>query len=202
MHGCKLQEVSDKDLPQYLYNEFSNAAVRLKNSTTQTLKMNYNLLSGKMVFERDGKLYDLINPESIDTVYMQNSKFVRFGNTFYELVLTKPLTLLIENNAKLISVGKPAGYGSTSQTSSVETLSGINSNDGFYNLKLPSDYTVNIHRVYWLMKNTGMLSFVNLKQLIKIFPDKETDIKEYVKKNHISIDRRDDLIKLVQFCAE
>ncbi len=196
------QPDSDYDLPQYLYPEFSPATLKIKNGRNQVLEMNYNELTGKMVFKRDGKLYDLINAEIVDTVYMQNTKFVRFGEVFYEVIFDAPVSLFLHHKGSLISLGKPAGYGTTSQTSSITTLSGIATDKGYYNFKLPPDLTVKVDLVYWVRRNNNMSSFTNIKQFLKIFPEKENDLKVYIKDNRIKVDRKDDLIKLMRYCND
>jgi len=192
----------DTPLPQYLYPEFSSAIVKMKNGNSLTAKMNYNMVTGNMVFVRDGKLYDLLNPETIDTVYLQNCKFVHFEKVFYEVIVAAPISLFLHHNGSLAPAGKPAGYGGTSHTSSITTLSGYQSGNAYYNLELPPDFIVKVDRVYWIRKDNNMSSFMNMKQFLKIFPDKESNLNEYIKKNHIKFERRNDLIKLTGYCNE
>lgn len=192
----------DSALPQYLYPAFSLAILKMKNGNSQTSEMNYNMVTGNMVFIRDGKLYNLINTEIIDTVYLQNSEFVHFGKAFYEIILAAPIPLFLQNKGNLKSAGKPAGYDGTSETSSIATLSGISIENIRVNLKLPPDLIVKVDRIYWVRKDNNMLSFMNMKQFLKIFPGKEVEFKEYIKKNHIKIERRNDLIKLMSYCND
>jgi hypothetical protein len=53
---------------------------------------------------------------------------------------------------------------------------------------------------YILMKNE-LIPFRKLKQLEKVFPKMENQIKEYVKKEKIKIDREQDLIRVITFCS-
>lgn len=196
----RAQPNSDSPLLQYLYPDFSKAVVKMKNGQTRTAEMNYNMLTGNMVYKQEGKLYDLLNTEMIDTVVLYNSRFVRFGKAFYEVVVTEPLSLFIHHKGDLVPAGKPAGYGGTSQTSSVTSLSGISTGVGYYNLELPPDVIVKVDRIFWIRRNNEMFSFINKNQFLKIFPDKEGDLKEYMKKNRIKMESKVDLVKLMDYC--
>jgi len=61
---------------------------------------------------------------------------------------------------------------------------------------------VKVDRIYRVRKNNNLFSFINMKQFLKIFPGKENEIKEYVKNNHIKMDRENDLIKLMVYCND
>ena len=175
----------------------------MKNGTSQTTRMNYNIVTEQMVYEKDGKMYNLINPETIDTIYILTRKFVPVGKAYYELILNgTPLTLFIQQKGSLVSAGAPAAYGGTSQVSSSKYASNVQLSSGYYNLPLPSDYTVNPSLLYWIRNGNEMFSFLNEKQFIKIFPDKEKELKLFIKENHIKIINSGQLVRLVKYCNE
>lgn len=197
------QSNSDGSLPQYLFPQFNNSTVIMKNGQRQNTKMNYNLVTEKMVYEQDGKFYDLIMLTTIDTVNILNRQFIPVGNVFYELVLQgNPLTLFIQQKGTLVAAGAPAAYGGTSQVSSSKYMSSVELSGGRYNLPLPADYSVNLSPVYWIRNGNEMFSFLNEKQFIKIFPDKEKELKLFIKQNRIKISNPDQLLKLVSYCNQ
>ena len=194
------QDDSDRSYLQYLYPEFSKGTIKSKTGRSVEIVLNYNMVSERIVYEKDGKLLDLIGIETIDTIFLQNSRFIPFGRAFYELVVEEPVSLYIQHRASIIPPGKPAGYGGTTQTSGVSTISSISTSTGYYNLKLPSDYTVNINPVFWMRKDYIMYDFNNLNQFLKIFPGKENELKKFIKQNNIRFQKREDLIRLVEYC--
>ncbi len=164
--------------------------------------MNYNMVSEKMVFEKDGKLMDLMNTELIDTVVMQNSKFIPVGKAFQEVVVSGVVSFFIQHKALLQPKGKPSAYGVTSQTTSTTTYSSVNTGAGYFNFKLPDAYEVKVDPVYWIRKSNVMTSFATKKEFLDIFPDQAVNINQYIKKNRIKMYNRNDLIKLVDYCNE
>ncbi|MCX6327491.1 MAG: hypothetical protein NT144_12710 [Bacteroidia bacterium] len=198
----KSQTTSDGSSPQFLFPDFSKGQVSLKNGSSQTALLNYNTLSEKMVFEKEGKLYNLENSQMIDSVYLQNSKFVPIGKIYYEVLLIAPISLFIQNKSELVPAGTPAAYGGTSQVSSTKVLSSVELSGGYYNLKLPPDYIVKADPVYWIRKDNNMYSFMNERQFLKIFPDKEVALKRFIKQNRIKFDILSNLVSLVEHCNE
>ena len=107
------QTNSDGSSPQFLYPDFTKSTVRMKNGQSQNTILNYNTVSEKMVYQKDDKLYDMVNTEMIDTVFLQDSKFVPVGKGFYEVLLVAPVALFVQYKGEIAPPGTPAGYGGT-----------------------------------------------------------------------------------------
>jgi hypothetical protein len=196
---AKAQTRPDGSAPQFLYPEFTKSIVRMKNGQIQNIMLNYNTVSEKMVFQKDEKLYDMANPEMVDTVLLQESRFVPEGKVFYEVVLVAPVAFYAQYKGELQPPGTPAGYGGTSQVSNTKNLSSVQLSSGYYNLELPADYTVKTNITYWYSKDGNMLSFVNERQFLKLNPDKETELKQFIKQNKIKFDKLPDIVKLAEY---
>lgn len=195
------QSNKDGSMPQYLYEEFTKCDILMKTGQLNNQEINYNTLTEKMVFTRDGKYYDISNPEMVDTVYLNKSKFVPEGKAFYEVLLSAPVELFVQYKGSLQSAGKPVGYGGTSQVASSTSLSSINLDSRQWNLTIPSDYTVSSSIVYWIVRGDEMVSFENEKQFLKLFPEKADKLKSFIKENRLKFDKQDHLIKLVKYCS-
>ena len=195
------QTTSDGSMPQYYFLNFTQGKVIMKNGQVQTPMMNYNTVTEKMVFTRDEKYYDLSNPEMVDTVIIQDIRFVPAGKVFYEVLITGPAALFLQYKGELLPAGKPVGYGGTSQVASSTYVTTVDLSGGRYNLPLPTDFTVKISPVYWIRRNGGMVSFLNEKQFLNLFPDKTDKLKAFIRGNRIKIDRKEDVIKLVNYCT-
>lgn len=197
VHG---QEDVELSLPQFLFPDFSEGTILLKNGQKRNMQMNYNLLTEKMVFYQNEKPYDLAGIETIDTVFIQNICFIPMGNIFYEVAVNDKATLLIQHRGSLIPPGKPAPYGGVSHTSSTTSYSSINTAGGTYNLKMPSDFTVNYHPAYLLRIDYEMHSFTKRSQFLKIFPGKESELKAFIKVNRTRFDKKENLVELIEYC--
>jgi hypothetical protein len=196
------QNDSGTRLSQYLFPDFTYGIVKMKTRTGHNLKMNYNTVTEKMVFEKDGKLLDMTNIESVDTIYLQKMVFVPVNHVFYEVLVNAPVSLFVQHKSSLIEPGSPSGYGGTSQTSAINNISSIRLAGGTYNLELPSDYTVNPSPLFWIRKNNSFSGFSNKRQFLKIFSGESDKIEKFMEQNHIKVENQNDLIKLVNYCNE
>jgi len=122
---------------QYLFPDFTKGLVRMKTGNSYNAVLNYNTVTENMVWEKDGKLLDLTNMESVDTVFLQNRKFVPSNEVFFEVLVKAPISLFIQHKSNLVQAGSPAGYGTTSQTSSIKNISSVSLKSGTYNLEIP-----------------------------------------------------------------
>ncbi|MGB8491503.1 MAG: hypothetical protein WCE64_10635 [Bacteroidales bacterium] len=188
---------------QFLFHEYSPATIILKAGGTQTADLNYNTVSGKMVFMRDGVPYELLSAILIDTIYLQNCTFVRINNSFFELLVNAPVPLFLQHKGILALAGKPSGYGTTSNTSSITSVSVISDNYKNYNLELPSDFKVIRENIYWIRNAGGELeSFINQRQLLGLFPDISAQLQAHIRAGKIKFDRKEQVAELIRFCNE
>lgn len=197
--ALKAQDDTKKEMPQYLFPEFSESDVLLKDKQVLKQVLNYNTITEKMVYLMNGHYYDMMNPSLIDTVYINGTRFIPVNKIFYEILMTGDPALFIEHKSGLVTAGKPVGYGGTSQGVSSYYLSKHELSPEFINIQVPPDVKVNPEPVYWLRVNGEMKEFENEKDFISLFPDKSKEIKDYIKSGKIKIDNRNSLIALVRF---
>jgi hypothetical protein len=184
--------------PQYLFRDFSMSEVKMKNGTVQTTLLNYNIVSGRMVFVKEDKYLDLTNYQVVDTVYINDRLFVPVGKVYYEVLISGPVSLFVQHIGKL--QGKPSAYGRTTDASSNYYLSSISSAEGMINLPLPPEALVEERTDYWISKNDEWFSFDNEKQFLKIFPEESVQLKAFIKENRLNMTRSEDLKKVVSYC--
>jgi len=187
------------EMPQYLFPEFSKCDIILKDGQVQPQVMNYNTVTERMVYMEGGKYYDLLSHILIDTVYMQNCKFIPYGKIFHEVLLSDKIPLFLQHKGELVPVGNPVGYGGKSQGATSYYLSKHELSPEYINIQIPPDAIVKANPVYLIRNEGEMLSFKNKKQFLAIFPDIENEIKDFIKKEHIKFDKKDEIINLVKY---
>lgn len=196
---CGQEEVM-QDLKQYLYPEFTRSSILMKNGRTMNVMLNYNMVTEKMVFEQNGEYYNIVNPETADTIFLNDEKFIYHEGVFLEIMQLGKLPFYVQHRAELIQPPRPAGYGTTSQLTSSNVLSGINTPSGYYNLKLPDGFTVRKSNTYWVNKDGRMGYFLGQRQFLKLFPDNDARLKKFIKDSKIRFDKPEDVVKLAAFC--
>ncbi len=188
-----------KQLSQYLFPEFTEGSVLQKSGTVTKTMLNYNTLTQEMIFKQGDQNLALADPASVDTVFLNNKKFIYANNAFYDVAVNAPVGLYIQYTSDIISSGTETGFGKT-QTSAAQGLTDLKSSGKAYSLLLTNEYSIKNKTVYLLKKDGNFITVNNLKDVKKAFPGKESLIDDYAKKNKISFKKEDDVIKLVEFC--
>lgn len=184
-------------LVHYAFDEFSNGTVKMKSGETFNQVLNYNILTNEMIFDNQGKYLAISQPENVDTVYINNRKFIPLNNKFYEVLIKPGMPLLLEFTASVTEPGTSTGYGGTSNTTASTSFKSLVSTGGAYELKLPDGFKVIPGFAYWIMKDGKLERVGSERQMAKIFPDKKQAIHDFVKQNHTNFSKRGDIIELL-----
>ena len=191
----------DTELSHYLFPEFTQGIILRKNGIKNEALLNYNSVTEEMIFSSKGKMLAIGDTELglIDTVFIRDRKFITLNNKFIELIYHSKFDLYAEYKCRVIPPGKPAGYGTTSQTSATTSYMSIVSGGQVYDLKLPGDYKIEPYTYYWLKKNGELNKFINMNQLKKLYNDKKNLFKAYIKKNNVKIDNQESIVQFVKY---
>ena len=193
---------SDRPLPQFLFPVFADGVIIMKDASKSEARLNYNMVEEAMISEKDGVYWRSQNPALIDTIYLQNRKFVPVDNAFYEILATGEATFFLENKSKYVSVGEDIGYGVKSHSIDHTELTRFETWSSVVTVELPKNVTISKVSVNWVRRNGSMQRFNSEKQLLKMFPEKKIQISDYIDKQKINLKVREDLIKLGNFCNE
>ena len=188
-------------LSHYLFPEFTQGVILMKDGKENKSMLNYNSLTEEMIFLNRGSKLAISDTDlaNADTVFLGGKKFIPLDNKFLELLTQSGYELYAEHKCDVIPPGQPAAYGGTSQTSSTTSYSSFASGAGLYELKLPDDYEVKPYTYYWLKKNGEFKQFINMNQLMKLYKPKKALFKAFVKKNKVKYDNQESLIQLINY---
>jgi len=185
-------------ISHYLFKDFIKGKVLLKTGLVEEYLLNFNTLNEQVIFQRNGVNLEISLPETVDTVYILDKKFIAVDKVFYQIAVTYPVEFYVQHKSTLLPPGKPTGYGGTTQTGAVTTVSTLIGKGQVNNLKLPDDYTVSPYKKYWIKKDKIFYSANSAKQIGKIFPEKEEAIKQFAKKNKTDFKKPEEVEKLIR----
>jgi len=188
--------------PQMLFPKFAKSMLLMKNGDKRVATLNYNTVDEEMIFSQNNQYFTLDRPSDLDTIYLQNRKFVYVEKAFYEVIANGTVAMFIQHKNRYTSAGTPTAYGLTSKTNATVTISTARVGNQVRSLDVPDNVVISNGTTYWVRIKDGMHKFTSDRQFLKIFPDKETDLKTFMKKSKIDIKSREDLIKLGNYCNE
>jgi hypothetical protein len=189
------------ELSHYLFPEFTQGVILMKSGIKNKALLNYNSLTEEMIFENNGKKLAIGKGELelVDTVFIKDRKFVTLNNRFIELLYHSKCDLYAEHKCSVKEPGKPAAYGSTTETSATNSYMPFSTGGILYDLKLPDGYEIKPYTYYWLEKNGELNKFINMRQLMKLYDDKEDLFKAYVKKNVVEYNNLESIVQLIKY---
>ncbi|TAJ11382.1 hypothetical protein DMA11_17225 [Marinilabiliaceae bacterium JC017] len=189
------------ELTHYLFPEFTQGVILMKNGIKNNALLNYNSLTEEMIVEKKGKKLALIKEklDLIDTVFIKDRKFFTLNSKFIELIFDSKGNLYAEHKCRVNCPSKTAGYGGKSQTSGTSSYQSLSTDHMVYELKLPDGYEIKPYIVYWLERNGELNKFYNMRQLKKIYNDKKDLYVDYIKKYNANFDNQDSIVQLIKY---
>lgn len=172
----------------YIFPEFIKGDVLMKSGKVNSALLNYNAATEEMIFDQNGQklAFDEITLNQVDTVFIQNRKFVFHNKKFVEVLSQNGYKLFVEYKCQITPPGKPAAYGGTSETSSVTSYSSWMGNGTVYQLKLPDDFKTNTSVMYWLDNGNGWKNFSSLGQIKKRYKNQKELYNTYTKQKKVN----------------
>lgn len=202
------QDNKGNPIPHFLFPQFKEGIVIMRDGQKFTALLNYNLVEEKMITELDGIYRYSKNPKSIERVLLENRLFIPYGNGFYEILTSGNVTIFLQNKASLAPKGSSTGYGSKNRsvgptaTQRFELTPVTQQYGEVVNIDLPQNFDVVPESVYWVSNEDQLEKFSTERQFIKLFPKYEKELKDFFQNENINIRNREDIIKLGNFCNE
>lgn len=199
---------SGRPLPQFMFPGFTKAVVRMKSGATFTASLNYNTVDEIMVTELNGTYRYATRAAEIDTIHLVYKKFIPVGQAFYEVIIDGPVTFLLQNKSNYTPKGSDIGYGSRSRSVAPTSYTRYELTNVSYQyndvvkIDLPPNVEVTPASVCWVKTGDIMEKFNTENQFLKIFPERKTQLKEFIKKEKLNLRVSEDLFKLGNFCNE
>jgi len=206
--GAKDQDNKGKPIPHFLYPKFQEGIVVMKDGQKFNTLINYNMIDEKMITEVEGVYRYSKNPGTIERVIIGDRTFIPIGNAFYEILSSGNVTLFIQHKSTLAPKGNEVGYGaknrSVGPTSSQRfELTPVTQQYGeVVKIDLPQNMDLTPASVYWVSMGASLEKFSSERQFIKLFPEHEKQLRDFMSNENISIRKRQDLVKLGNYCNQ
>lgn len=182
-----------------LFENFKDGSVLMKSGAIENAPLNYNTDDQTIVFIKDDQYLTLSGTEMVDTVYIQNKKFVPVKNSIYEVVANGAVALYLNYFNKTHPVTAVVGHDGNSRKDDSQVSNTVS--NVYVSRSFKGNYDVEILKAYSLKKDNKLYKFNNLKQFLKPFSSQmKMEIQQYAETNNVNFSNEDDLIKLINFC--
>lgn len=183
-----------------LYPDYQAGVVYMTGGMQVRTPLNYDAGKHCVMYRQNGEDMVLLNIQQIDSLHIGQHHFCRVKNKFYEVVGLQGGNLLIDWQLTKTNVGYKGAFGNVSQVRSQSVNLSLMSQIGaFENNDIDNNqevYKQKNKNKYMLLKGDRLESFANKKQLLKLFPNKETEVENLIKEHATDFTKTEDIIKL------
>lgn len=185
----------------YVFTQYTNGTVLLKSKARISASLNYDAANRVMMYIENKNEMILDASQGIDTIYIAKRKFIPHPSKgFLEMVSLKNGTIFINWSLRQLLRGKKGAYGQVIQGSvAALDVNAIKEQSGSINRESVDVYTQLNENEYWLLNMGKFVKCNNEKSLLKLFPGKEEQIKEFIREKKMSFKNTLQAIDIINF---
>lgn len=150
--------------------------------------LRYNAYKDEMEFDSDGKILFVVKSDSMEVTFTNSKKKYKFSE--YNADKEKIRGFLV-----VLQTGNKVSLYKREKIKLIPKVEAANS----YASDVPAHYDSQKETFFIKRENTISLFPKNKKELIKLFPDKESLIVDFLKQNSVSFSKESDLMTIVSF---
>ena len=170
---------------RFLFPQFTDGKVILKDGVVVSAKLNYDTFTDQMQFMgANNVVMNISEPEKVINVVILNRTFSYLKNYFVEDISNGAVTLSTRLHQQQIAE-KNGAYGGSSPATSIQSISSLYQGDGTVN-KLSSNETVSYNKTltFYITVNGKTKIVFNQNDFLKCFPSKKDVIKQEIDKEN------------------
>lgn len=184
-----------------LFPEYEKGVVYLRNNQRVNVHLNYDATNRQMMYQQDGQNMILTNVEAVVKVHIGKRMFQPLESGFCEVVTLEGKALLIDWRLENIHIGYRGAYGQVSQvrSHSVQLYSITGHSHEVANTVSDMDvYKLKSRNVYYFYDKNKQKKFKDKKSLLKLFPESQKQILQYITEMDIDFSQAEDVIRLME----
>ena len=204
---------------RFLFDGFKESLVFFENSSITKAMMNYNLLSGEMMFiNKAGDTLTLKPTANIATIVIEERFFKYISKHYYEVLASDTgdeTALLIRRYIEQGTPVKYGAYGIASPTAAIDNQASmtfatsvdgstgdVNVNTTTSNKAVSTDTEIRFQRkdVYMLAQGKKVRT-ADKKGFLKIFSKYKTAIESYLEQSSVDFKKEQDILRLYNYCV-
>jgi len=189
----------------FLFYDYQDATFYSKKGMGK-VKMNYNMLTGDMMFINEGDTLALSNPQDIISITIGKQEFIYKSKNYLEILQEiDNKMLLVQRRIKPTVVKQTGAYGVTTASASIHNASGLQTTTSVYGdskLNTTKQVVYEVVYTFYLQINNSLYTGATEKNFQKIFGANQKErISNYIKENKLNLKKEEDIIQLFNFCA-
>lgn len=187
----------------YKYPQFTEGVVYFKDGTASHGNLNLNVFNGEMQFIKpSGDTLAMADKGLTKYIVIQQDTFY-YNKVFIQSLYGNAIAKLGEIEImRQVDLKKQGAYGQMSSTSAISSTNTYYSNNQFTKLALSEEVVFHKEVIYFIGDRFANFKPAYKKNILSMFNTNKTAIDTFIKNKDINLNRKDDLIKLVDFIQQ
>ena len=186
----------------YLYPSFKEGMVEFKNGQRFIRPMNYNRIASTVEFINDkNDTLAFADEASVGHINIGGDIFI-FNPVCLRFLSSKKVKLYIYEKMKFGDKQKIGAMGAPNSGSAIESVEKIDTYQRSYNIDVNETVILSKSSSFFIQTATSEIVPANKKNILSLFPENESAIKEYIRSKNISFNKASDLMEMVKFLDE
>lgn len=189
--------------PIYLFEDFTDGTVVLKNRSVVKTKFNLDIFHDKFLYMDGDQVMEMTDFSNVSTVLIGDRTFIPQGSALYEVIELDPENnLLVKWHRKNNPMGKKGAYDQIAHASSTQSL-----DPNYYSPSVTKEAardqmrTVSENR-YGMLSNGKFRTFTDKRSFLKLFPDRKKELETFINEQHLLFTDIDDVIRLAKYAIQ
>lgn len=190
--------------PIYLFPDYTSGTVVLKNRSLVKTTFNYDTYHDKLLYKDGDQIMELSDFSNVGSVLIGDRTFIPHGRALYEVVNLEGThdNLLIRWHQKKNPLGKKGAYDQVNPAANATSL-----DPNYYGNPLTARggeevFDLITENSYAIMKDGKFKKFTDLKSFLKIYPNEQDRINDFIDQSHLLFTNAEDVIAIARYAAQ
>lgn len=189
--------------PIYLFDDFTDGTVVLKNRSVVKTKFNLDIFHDKFLYKDGDQIMEMTDFSNVATVMIGERTFIPQGKSLYEVIeITPENNLLVKWHRKKNPMGKKGAYDQLVHGSSTQSL-----DPEYYSPSLSKrggEEVMNTisENKYGLFMNGNFRTFTDKRSFLKLFPGRKDALETAIDEQHLLFSDFEDVVTLVKIAVQ
>jgi hypothetical protein len=186
----------------FLYPSFTTGIVSFRDGRSVAGNLNYNLLIQAIQFiDGKGDTLALADENTIKQISITKDTFY-YSDGYVKQIGNWTSVKLAERDFFKEFVQKPGSYGMSSAATAAHSINSVIIQGSTYKINSDKEVIMVKAKQYFIGNKYNEFVAADKKDLLKLFPKQKKNISEYLDKNPVDFNKKEDLNRLATFLHE
>ena len=183
---------------RYLYPQFVEGQIVLRNNQSSACMINYNMLQDEMELIHGNDTLTFVKKRDLKYIIADNDTFT-YNSGYVKHIYGQELKVYCKDKINFKDILKKGAMGVVSRTAAIESLGSMDAQSVSYNLVSPDDMVFRREVAYYITTSNGTFEQFKKQNILNLFSNHKAEVQKYLKDNKINFQKQEDIIKLAGY---